>query len=245
MTRDSGESLFISDLHLAPERPATIALLLKFLGGRAREAEQLFILGDLFETWIGDDDDSPAYVQIRAALRALVEAGTRCALMHGNRDFLIGKDFCGDTGCQLLKDPTALRLGHERILLMHGDLLCTDDIPYQRFRRRIRNPLVIWLFRRKSLASRRTIAADYRRKSGAATSGKSLSIMDVNADSVIRYLRRHDASRLIHGHTHRPGDHSIAHGGKTAHRHVLAEWHENAAEALVHRDGRWYREAIV
>ncbi|NEV61750.1 UDP-2,3-diacylglucosamine diphosphatase [Thiorhodococcus minor] len=245
MTRDSRESLFISDLHLAPERPATIALLLGFLGGRAREAERLFILGDLFETWIGDDDDAPTYVEIRAALRELVAAGTRCALMHGNRDFLIGRGFCSDTGCQLLKDPAVLQLGQERILLMHGDLLCTDDIPYQRFRRRIRNPLVIWLFRRKSLASRRAIAANYRRKSGAATSEKSQVIMDANEDTVTRYLSRYDATRLIHGHTHRPGDHSMDLGGKTAHRHVLAEWHENAAEALAHREDAWYREPIV
>ncbi|NEX19700.1 UDP-2,3-diacylglucosamine diphosphatase [Thiorhodococcus mannitoliphagus] len=245
MTRSSGESLFISDLHLAPERPATIELLLRFLGERARQAERLFILGDLFETWIGDDDDAPAYIEVRAALRRLVEAGTHCALMHGNRDFLIGRTFCRETHCQLLKDPTALELGGERVLLMHGDLLCSDDIPYQRFRRRIRNPLVIWLFRRKSLASRRALAANYRRKSGAATSAKAEHIMDVNQNTVVRYLRRYAANRLVHGHTHRPGDHSIDLGGELLHRHVLAQWHEATAEALAYRDGRWYREALV
>ncbi len=241
---DGGESLFISDLHLAPERPATIALLVRFLAERAVRARRLYILGDLFETWIGDDDDTPAYLAVREALRALSASGTACALMRGNRDFLLGRAFSRDTGCTLLPDPILMRFDGEPTVLMHGDLLCTDDVAYQKFRRRIRNPLVIWLFLRKSLASRRNIAADYRRKSGAAMSAKTARIMDVNPDSVRAHLRRFDAVRLIHGHTHRPAEHEIDIDGGVAHRSVLADWHADRGEVLVHRDGQWRREPV-
>lgn len=241
----SDESLFISDLHLSPDRPATAELFLHFLATRARTARRLFILGDLFDTWIGDDDDAPLHLAVRAALRALVSSGTQCALMHGNRDFLIGRAFLRETGCRLLRDPTLTHFDHEPTLLMHGDLLCTDDVAYQKFRRRIRNPVVVRLFLWKSLASRRAIAADYRRKSSAATSGKAERIMDVNQDSVLDYLRRHGASRLIHGHTHRPGDHEIALGPQHARRCVLAEWDGPTGEALVHSGCGWHREFIT
>ncbi len=239
------ETLFISDLHLSPERPATVQLFLSFLDGRARRAQRLYILGDLFDAWIGDDDDTPPYPEIRAALRALSDSGTACAIMHGNRDFLIGRAFCRDTGCTLLSDPTLLELDGQPVLLMHGDLLCTDDLAYQRFRRRIRNPLVTRLFLWKSLASRRQVAEDYRRKSGAATAGKSAEIMDVNAETVADYLRRFHAERLVHGHTHRPGDHELVVDSKGAHRLVLAEWHDDRGEVLVHTPGAWHREPVL
>jgi UDP-2,3-diacylglucosamine hydrolase len=239
------ETLFISDLHLAPERPATVGLFLGFLRTRARRADALYILGDLFDAWIGDDDDEPPYPEIRAALRELTASGTRCALMHGNRDFLIGRAFARDTGCTLLKDPTPLDLDGARALLMHGDLLCTDDVPYQKFRKRIRNPLVIRLFLWKSLARRRAIAADYRRKSGAAISMKAEDIMDVSQGTVESYLRRYGATRLIHGHTHRPADHRFVLDGQPATRHVLAEWHEDRGEVLVISEAGWRREAIT
>jgi UDP-2,3-diacylglucosamine hydrolase len=239
------ETLFISDLHLAPERPATTRLFLEFLGGRARQARHLYILGDLFDAWIGDDDDTPPYPEIRAALGDLTARGTACALMHGNRDFLIGRAFRRDTGCALLRDPTRILLDGESVLLMHGDLLCTDDVAYQRFRRRIRNPLVRRLFLWKGLEGRRRLAADYRRKSGEATAEKPAEIMDVNGDTVVRYLRRYGASRLIHGHTHRPADHTLALVGLTAHRSVLAEWHEQRGEVLVYASRAWRREVIL
>ena len=244
MRADGGQSLFISDLHLAPERGETIELFLRFLADRAPSAARLFILGDLFETWIGDDDDTPEYQQVRRGLRALTDSGTQCALTRGNRDFLLGRAFCKASGCRLLTDPALWRFADEPTLLMHGDLLCTDDIAYQRFRRRIRNPLVTWLFQRKSLASRRAIAADYRRKSGAATSEKSTAIMDVNPQTVADYLRRYRATRLIHGHTHRPADHALSLDGRPAHRSVLAEWHQDHGEALVHDSAGWRREGI-
>jgi UDP-2,3-diacylglucosamine hydrolase len=238
------ESLFISDLHLAPERPGAVALFRNFLRDRAPKADRLYILGDLFDAWIGDDDDQPPYPDIRAALRKLAESGTRCYVMHGNRDFLIGRDFARDTSCTLLDDPTLIDLTGTRILLMHGDLLCTDDLPYQRFRRRIRNPVVRRLFLWKSLAKRRAIAADYRRKSGLATAEKPEDIMDVSQQTVEDYMRRFRAERLIHGHTHRPADHFFALDAKSAARIVLAEWRENRAEVLVVSRNRWVRENI-
>jgi UDP-2,3-diacylglucosamine hydrolase len=238
------ESFFISDLHLAPERPATVELFLDFLRGRARKADVLYVLGDLFDAWIGDDDDQPPYPEIRAALRDLTESGTGCCLMHGNRDFLIGRTFTRDTGCTLLKDPTLVDLAGAPTLLMHGDLLCTDDLPYQRFRRRVRNPVVRRLFLWKSLAKRRAVADDYRRKSGAATAEKTQDIMDVSKRTVEDYMRRFGARQLIHGHTHRPADHSLEIDGKPAVRIVLAEWSEKAAEVLVVSGKGWTRERI-
>lgn len=238
------QSLFISDLHLAPERPATVELFLGLLRGRAREAEALYILGDLFDVWIGDDDDAQPYPQIRAALRELTASGTRCLIMHGNRDFLIGRAFARDTGCALLTDPTQVELAGTPTLLMHGDLLCTDDLPYQKFRRRVRNPVVTRLALWKSLKKRRQMAADYRDKSGMAMAGKTLEIMDVNQGTVEDYMRRFDAGRLIHGHTHRPADHRFDLEGRSVIRSVLAEWHEDRGELLVCSRGTWRREPV-
>ena len=239
------ESLFISDLHLAPERPAAVELFTAFLCGRAREAEALYILGDLFDAWIGDDDYLPPYAAIRSALRALTESGTRCAIMRGNRDFLIGRAFAQDTGCSLLEDPALIDLAGTPTLLMHGDLLCTDDVAYQKFRRRVRNPLVQRLFLWKSLARRRAIAADYRSKSGAATAEKHEDIMDVNQGTVEDYMRRFGVQRLVHGHTHRPADHLFDLDGRAATRHVLAEWSADRGEALVLSGGRTRREIVA
>jgi UDP-2,3-diacylglucosamine hydrolase len=239
---ESGESHFVSDLHLSPDRPATVALFLAYLTGRAREAENLYLLGDIFDAWIGDDDDSSPNTEVQTALEAITNAGVQCHLMHGNRDFLIGRRFCRKTGCRLLRDPTLLAFSGEPTLLMHGDLLCTDDVAYQRFRRRIRNPIVKRLFLLRSLKARRAVAASYRRRSGAATAQKPLEIMDVNQDTVLRYMRRYAATRLIHGHTHRPADHELAIDGQPAQRIVLSEWHPNRGEILVHSAAGWHRE---
>jgi len=238
------ETLFISDLHLSPQRPATTDLFLQFLRERAAKADALYILGDLFDAWIGDDDDTPAFRQVRAGLRELTAAGPRCFFIHGNRDFLIGRGFSRDTGVTLLKDPTIVPLGDEPVLLMHGDLLCTDDIAYQRFRRRIRNPIVIRLFLWRSLARRRAVATSYRNKSGDATAMKAPDIMDVNQQTVENRMSRYRSLHLIHGHTHRPADHRFKLGGRPALRSVLAEWHPDRGEVLVHRDGKWSREAV-
>jgi UDP-2,3-diacylglucosamine hydrolase len=239
------ETLFIADLHLSPDRPETLELFLSFLAVRARSAERLYILGDLFDAWIGDDDDSAPGPAVRAGLRALTQAGTTCLLLHGNRDFLIGRAFARDTGCTLLRDPTLVDLGGTPTLLMHGDLLCTDDIAYQRFRRRMRNPLIQILFLWKPLARRRAIAADYRRKSGVATAMKSEEIMDVNDQTVRTYVRRHGVRTLIHGHTHRPADHRLSLDGHEVSRRVLAEWHQDHAEVLVWAAGDFRREPLT
>jgi len=238
------ETLFISDLHLAPDRSEVVELFLELLHTRARRARALYILGDLFDAWIGDDDDQPPYPEIRTALRRLTEGGTRGYLLHGNRDFLIGRAFVRDTGCMLLADPTRLDLAGTPTLLMHGDLLCTDDVPYQRFRQRIRNPLVKRLFLWRSLSRRRGIADDYRRKSGVAMAEKMPAIMDVSQGTVEAYLRRYRIYRLIHGHTHRPADHTFALDGRPATRLVLAEWHPNRGELLVVSEDGWRRERI-
>jgi len=237
-------SLFISDLHLAPERPGTIALFLDFLNSRARGAARLFILGDLFDAWIGDDDDTPTHRAVIESLRRLSDSGTVCALMRGNRDFLLGRRFARAAGCTLLRDPTCIELDGERLLLMHGDLLCTDDLAYQRFRRRVRNPLVQRLFLWKSLAERRRIAADYRQKSSAANMAKTEDIMDVNPGEVVRRMQRADVRRLVHGHTHRAADHELQVNRGSAMRHVLSEWHDDHGEVLVHHPGSWSRLTI-
>ncbi len=238
------DTLFISDLHLAPDRPVTVECFIGFLVRRARQAQALYILGDLFDAWIGDDDDQPPYPEIRAALRGLTESGTDCYLMHGNRDFLIGRSFARDTGCKLLSDPTLAEPAGIPTLLMHGDLLCTDDVPYQKFRRRIRNPIARRLFLWKPLAQRRAIAADYRRKSGVAIAEKTPAIMDVSQRTVEEYMRRFSVQRLIHGHTHRPADHSFVLDGNPVTRLVLAEWQADRGEVLVVSEDGWEREEI-
>jgi len=243
--RDLQETLLVSDLHLAPERPEGIALFLRFLADRARGAGRLYILGDLFDAWIGDDDDTPAHRAVIDGLRALSNSGTSCALMHGNRDFLIGRRFARASGCRLLRDPARIALGGEPVLLMHGDLLCTDDVAYQRFRRKVRNPLVQRLFLLKRLEARRKIAADYRRRSAEAMAAKTEEIMDVSPQEVTRRIRRAGVQRLVHGHTHRPADHDLVVDGRIVRRHVLAEWHDGRGEVLVHADGQWWREPVL
>jgi UDP-2,3-diacylglucosamine hydrolase len=238
------ETLFIADLHLAPQRPETVRLFLDFLAGRAARAARLYILGDLFDAWIGDDDDTPPFPEVRAPLRRLTAGGTAGALLHGNRDFLLGRAFCRDTGCTLLTDPTLIELDGTRTLLMHGDLLCTDDHDYQRFRRRVRNPLVKRLILWKSLQRRRAIADGYRRRSALAMADKAAAIMDVNAATVAEYLGRRRATHLIHGHTHRPADHELIVNGQPARRTVLAQWYPDHGEVLVYRGGVWQREPV-
>lgn len=229
----ASETLFISDLHLAPDRPGSLALALAFLGGRARGADRLYILGDLFDAWIGDDDDSPFNLQVIQALRRLTDQGTPVDFMAGNRDFLIGRRFARATGCGLLPDPCLADLYGQRTLLTHGDLLCSDDRDYLRFRRRVRNPLVRWLFLLRGLERRRAIAANYRRLSQTAMADKPLGIMDANQDTICAYLRRYGSQRLIHGHTHRPAQHQFPLDGQTARRWVLADWRETSGEVLV------------
>lgn len=223
---EPGEYLFISDLHLSAEAPETTELFLGFLADRARRARRLYILGDLFDAWVGDDDDTPMHRRIIDGLRRLSDAGVAVDLQHGNRDFLIGRRFARAAGCNLIKDPLRVELHGTATLLMHGDLLCSDDVPYQKFRRKVRNPLVQWLFLRRGLDERRAQAADYRRRSGEAKSEKTEQIMDVNQATVERYMRKYRVDRLIHGHTHRPGRHEVFLDGGAATRWVLGQWQD-------------------
>ncbi|MFO1393501.1 MAG: UDP-2,3-diacylglucosamine diphosphatase [Steroidobacteraceae bacterium] len=218
-------TLFISDLHLDPGEPAIAQQLLRLLDGEARRADALYILGDLFEVWLGDDDPDPAAREVVAALHRLTDAGVPCYVMHGNRDFLIGKRFCRETGAELLDDGTVVDLYGERILLMHGDTLCTDDTSYQRLRRIVRNPVVQWVFRHTSLDRRRALAQKMREGSRMHVGSIAPEIMDVNPVAVADAFRRTGVRTLIHGHTHRPAVHDLVVDGSPVRRIVLGDWH--------------------
>jgi UDP-2,3-diacylglucosamine hydrolase len=217
--------LFVSDLHLDPARPEGIAEFSAFCAGPARSARTLYILGDLFEAWIGDDDDNPGLQPILAAITALTDAGVECWFMHGNRDFLVGKDFCARTGCQLLDDFATIDIAGEPLLLTHGDLLCTDDTRYLELRRQLREPAWREDFLARSLDERRQIAASLRQLSQTEMAAKSESIMDVNAEAVEETMRRFGVRNLLHGHTHRPAIHRFDLDGRPALRVVLNDWY--------------------
>jgi UDP-2,3-diacylglucosamine hydrolase len=221
-------TLFISDLHLDAGEPDTIRRFVAFIETEARAARALYILGDLFEAWVGDDEDDPRLAPVQAALADLTRAGVPCSLMHGNRDFLIGPKFCAATGCRLLGDYERVALYGSTVLLTHGDLLCTDDTRYLSLRKTLRNPAWQHDFLAKPLAERRKIAADLRQLSAAEIAAKSYDIMDVNQTTVETVMRNHDVSLLLHGHTHRPAIHRFTLDGRPAVRIVLGAWYEQA-----------------
>jgi UDP-2,3-diacylglucosamine hydrolase len=232
--------LFISDLHLDGARPATIERFLDFVAQRARYVEALYILGDLFEAWIGDDDTDPFMQPAIAALASLHKAGVPCAVMHGNRDFLLGRRFQCATGCGLLSDYESIDLGNgERVLVTHGDLLCTDDAEYMALRRTVRDPAWQRNFLAKPLAERRELADRLRKMSRAETAAKPEDIMDVSQSTVEETMRRFGVHRLLHGHTHRPAVHEFRLDGAAATRIVLGAWHERGHAVLW--DGREFR----
>jgi UDP-2,3-diacylglucosamine hydrolase len=221
-----GHSLFISDLHLTEERPAANEQFIDFLEGKARAADALYILGDFFEYWIGDDDlEEPFNAVMAALLRRLTRGGMALYLMHGNRDFLIGERFCTATGAQLLADPTVHEIEGVSTLLAHGDTLCTDDVDYQNWRRIARSEQWQREFLAKPRAERRSTILDLREKSKALVQGKPVEIMDVNDAAVAQALRRHGVTRLVHGHTHRPGQRALSVDGRPAERWVLPDWY--------------------
>lgn len=226
------QSLIISDLHLSHHRPATVTLFLRFLQEQAHGDSALYILGDLFDAWIGDDNNLPPAPEVITALRRFTDHGGSLYIMHGNRDFLLGEDFARATGCQLLPDPFVVELGGQQTLLMHGDLLCSDDLEYQQARQLMRSPAFIAEFIARPIEERVQLAAEYRRRSGEVTSLKSADIMDVNQQTVERYMLKHGVTRLIHGHTHRPALHEFQLDGAAAQRYVLEDWHEQAASYL-------------
>ena len=216
--------LLISDLHLEEQRPDITRAFLHFLHTRARQAEALYILGDFFEVWVGDDGMSPFQHDIARALRELSDAGTRIFLMHGNRDFLIGRAFCRESGCSLLKDPSIVHFNGEPVLLMHGDSLCTLDVGYMKLRRLLRNPLSLFILRNLPLSTRRKLARKLRSESRAQTRMKAREIIDVTPDEVPRIMAEHGVRTLIHGHTHRPAEHALEVNGQSARRIVLGDW---------------------
>ena len=218
--------LFISDLHLDAGDAGAIGRFVDFMDRDARAARELYILGDLFEAWVGDDDDDTRLAPIVAALRRLTSAGTACAVMHGNRDFLLGGRFCAATGCRLLPDYERIELNGQPVLLTHGDLLCTDDTRYLTLRGRLRSPEWQRDFLGKPLPERRTIALALRQLSATEIAAKTEYIMDVNQTAVERTMREFGVTRLVHGHTHRPAVHRFALDGKPAERLVLGAWHE-------------------
>ena len=220
-------SLFISDLHLCPTRPAINKIFFDFLRGPAAQAGALYILGDLFEYWVGDDDlADPFHSVIAGFLLGLSQAGVKLRVMRGNRDFLFGERFCAATGAELLEDPSVLKLGGVGTVVMHGDTLCTDDTDYQAWRRLVRQPDWQREFQSLPVEARREIGRDAREESTIAKGKKSMEIMDA-ADSAVRdAFRRHRVDRMIHGHTHRPGHHQMEVDGRRCERWVLPDWYE-------------------
>ena len=214
--------LFISDLHLSPERPEVTRAFLGFLESQAASAEALFVLGDLFEAWIGDDDTCPTGIEVTKAFKQLTDKGVTLFIQHGNRDFFIGKRFCKATGATLLADEHLVEYMDDTVLAMHGDTLCTDDVDYIRFRKRIRHPISQFLLLSLPLKYRQKLATGMRAKSKAANANKPSAIMDVNTQAVDSVMSNHQVKTLIHGHTHRPDRHQHSHGERI----VLGDWHD-------------------
>ena len=236
--------LFISDLHLSPQAAGVTRIFLEFLAGRARNAEHLYILGDLFEVWVGDDGIDDFNRQIVSALRALTDSGVKLSVLHGNRDFLLGEEFAARTGARLLPDPFVLSLPTWQFVLSHGDLLCTDDTDYQAFRTQVRDPAWRNAFLAKPLAERKAIAAALRQQSESAKQAKANPaqryLMDLNPSATDDFLRAHGYATFIHGHTHLPAQHDHLVDGIHVERWVLADWQEDQGECL-----RWDGEELT
>lgn len=237
-------TLFVSDLHLDPARPQVTELFLRFLRDEGRRADALYILGDLFETWIGDDDPSEAGQSVAAGVHAVADAGVPVYFIHGNRDFLVGPDYARRAGMRLLPDPAVVALYGEPVLLMHGDLLCTDDTAYQAFRAQTRDPAWRQRFLAQPLAARQAFAAQAReasmarqREMIAGDRGTFETVTDVAPATVEATLVRFGVSTLIHGHTHRPAIHQLQAAGRACRRIVLGDWYEQGSVLRVDADG--------
>lgn len=226
-------ALFISDLHLSESSPHITEGFSQFLTEKAAHASQLFILGDLFEVWLGDDDFTPLNARIISELRQLSDSGVQLFIQHGNRDFMIGKHFAEATGARLIDDPTVIELYGTELVLMHGDSLCTDDIKYQKAKKRIRNPIVLPILKRLPLSTRTKIAGNLRNKSAQDKQMTKMEIMDANAVAVERAFDDYDVKTMIHGHTHRPAKHD--HHGRT--RWVLGDWGQFLWYAVLDENG--------
>jgi UDP-2,3-diacylglucosamine hydrolase len=230
--------LFVSDVHLDDAAPEAQRQFLEFLRTQVVGARVLYILGDLFEAWVGDDDAGSERAAVLGALRELTGSGVACFLMHGNRDFLIGEEFCRQTGCQLLPDPVIADIDGERVLLTHGDALCTDDHPYQELRSIVRTSTWQHRFLGLSLADRQLLANEVRAGSRAHTARSIPKIMDVNAAAVTVAFEAAHVHRIIHGHTHRPAVHDALVGDQPVQRIVLGAWYEQGSY-LAYESGRY------
>ncbi len=219
-------TLFISDLHLCSARPDKLQLLQEFLQGPAQAAEAVYILGDLFEAWAGDDDTTPPHESIIRMLSDYTAAGGCLFFMRGNRDFLIGKQFTRETGARLLDDPAVISLYGKKTLLMHGDKLCSRDISYQIYRKMVNNPISIALFMRIPFSLRRRIWHGFRELTVNSTQRKSPYIVDVHQPTVERVMKKHGVQDLIHGHTHKQAIHTFVLNGGAAKRYVLGDWYD-------------------
>ena len=222
-------TLFISDLHIDATRPPIVAQFLEFLQSEAKDAAALYILGDLFESWVGDDAPDYAQSEAIAGLRTLTAGGVPCFVLHGNRDFLLGSGFSERTGCRLLTDPVVAEFDGERVLITHGDALCTDDHAYQELRTMVRDASWQRLFLALPLAHRELLADQLRAGSRTHTARTVPIIMDVNSEAVAAAFRAAQVRRMIHGHTHRPGVHDLTVDGAPAQRIVLGAWYEQGS----------------
>ena len=225
-------TFFISDLHIALEKPAITKRFLNFLATQATHAEAIYILGDLFDVWVGDDDFTPPINKIKRQFKHLTDSGVKIYLQQGNRDFLLGEKFSQQTGIQLLEEYALINLYGEKTLLTHGDLLCTDDKPYQVFREKSHTAEWQQNILSKPLLLRLLGARWYRFRSFFHKKGKTQDIMDVNQQTVIEVMRKYQVLRLIHGHTHRPAIHDLIIDKQKAQRFVLSEWKKDSASVL-------------
>ncbi|WP_318438415.1 UDP-2,3-diacylglucosamine diphosphatase [Photobacterium leiognathi] len=230
-------TLFISDLHLSASRPDMTDCFLRFMAEDTANIDALYVLGDLFEMWIGDDEESPFLQQIKQAFKTLTDSGIPCYFVHGNRDFLIGKRFSQQTGVQLLPEHSVVDLYGKPTLILHGDTLCIEDEAYQRYRKKVHNKFIQWLFFRIPLSKRIQIGEKFRNNSSKNNQMKSQSIMDVTASEVVRVMKEFHVDQMIHGHTHRPDIHSLTVDEKPATRIVLGDWYEHGSVLVVTPDG--------
>lgn len=229
-------TLFVSDLHLDEARPQIIELFERFCAMEARDADALYVLGDLFEAYVGDDDDAPLNTRVADALRGVSNAGVPVYFIAGNRDFLLGEGYARRAGMRIIPDGTLVDLYATPTLLLHGDVLCTDDTAYQAFRQQVRDPAWQQAFLARPLAERRVFAAEARDASRAHTSSTDMAIMDVNPQAVEAALRNAGVARMIHGHTHRPAIHDLALDGNPAQRIVLGDWYQQGSNLRVDTD---------
>ncbi|HTQ00769.1 MAG TPA: UDP-2,3-diacylglucosamine diphosphatase [Casimicrobiaceae bacterium] len=238
-------TLFLSDLHLSPERPEALRAFHAFAAGPAREAAAVYLLGDVFDWWVGDDQmREPFVARIVESLRGIADAGVPLYIAHGNRDFLMGPRLAAAAGATLVPEYVVLDLHGIRTVLCHGDSLCTDDVDYQAYRARMRNPAMQARLLRLPYFLRRIIARWLQRKSRDMKALKPESIMDVAPDTVAATFRRHDAQRMIHGHTHRPARHEVDVDGARRERYVLADWHDRGRYLAVDEGGANEREIV-